>query len=211
VYPYQLAAASMLIYDIDNQIWSSTQATDGTGVTNFAGAFAFTTIYGRDIPVNEIMAFYSPNAANVIVRSWLRDDTSTTGGIIFVLNTFPLNFDGLKTRKQLVSVNLHATNGTYRLVTTVDESTAASNAHISTFIPYTDPMDSIYGPVPINPADGPTVTDSVVLAAGFAADGKPIVGYRFSLSIQRLDVDPGQIYAIDIAYADAEAPGEGDA
>jgi hypothetical protein len=184
--------------------------SDGTGNTTFTGTFAFTTIYGRDIPVNEIMSFFSPGANNVLVRSWLRDDTASANGV-FDLLTFPMNFDGMKTRKQIVSVNIHATAGPYTLITTVDESTNASNQHISTFIPYTDPLDSIYGPVPISPADGITAVDSVVLSGGFSTDGKPIVGYRFAFDILRADSNPGTIYALDIGYVDAETPGEGDA
>jgi hypothetical protein len=157
------------------------------------------------------MAFYSPNPANVIVRSWLRDDTASTGGAQLDIQTFPMNFDGLKTRKQIVSVNIHATTGPYTLVTTVDESLNVSNQHTSTFIPYTDPLDSIYGPAPIFPSDGLNSVDSVVLSGGFSADGKPIVGYRFIFDILRVDSDLATIYALDIGYIDAETPGEGDA
>ncbi len=201
------AGSFLQVYDIDNQIWSSMSVSDGTGVPRSA-PIAMTTVYGGNVPVNEIYAVQTPAINTAIVRSWLRDDQTTALPAFSLIDTFPLQFDDKKTLKQICMVNIHATAGTWQLTTTVNESpTWASTVP---FAAYTDPLESIYGPTP-SPVDGAGVQDSVVLTAQFSGDTVPIVGYRFAFSIVRTDTTPGQIFAIDIGFKDREEPGEGDA
>jgi hypothetical protein len=194
------------VYDIDNKIWSSMFISDGTGVPRSA-PISMATVYGGDVPVNEIYAVQTPAINTAIVRSWLRDDQPTTLPPGSFLDTFPIQFDDKKTRKQICMVNIHATAGTWNLVTTVNESTTMTTT--VPFAAYPDPIDSIYGPLP-SPVDGATVQDSVVMTAQFNTDATPIVGYRFVFSLNRLDTTPGQVFAIDIGYKELEDPGEGD-
>jgi hypothetical protein len=194
------------VYDIDNKIWSSMFISDGTGAPS-AAPISMATVYGGNVPVNEIYAVAKPSLSTVVVRSWLRDDQPTTLSPGSFLDTFPIQFDDKKTRKQICMVNIHATAGTWNLVTTVNESTTMTTT--VPFAAYPDPVDSIYGPVP-SPVDGATVQDSVVMTAQFNTDATPIVGYRFVFSLNRLDTTPGQVFAIDIGYKELEDPGEGD-
>lgn len=207
VYPYVSVSSQFYVFDIDNQVWNISTPTDGTGQLSFAGTIAFSTVYGVNPAINELYALKTPSINQVIVRSWIRDDSTTSPGNVELL-TFPLNFDGKKTRKQIVSVNLHADAGPWSLVTRVNESTTYTMANSPG--PYPDPLDSIYGPSPV-PVDGATVADTVVIAAQFDATGLPLIGYRFEFTAFRIDTLPGKVYAIDIAYKDAEDPDEGDA
>lgn len=195
------------VYDIDNKIWSGMFVSDGTGVPR-STPISMATVYGGDVPVNEIYAVFSPAINTTVVRSWLRDDQSVALPPFSEMDSFPIQFDDKKTRKQICMVNIHATAGTWQLVTSVNESTTMTTT--VPFAAYPDPLDSIYGPVP-NPVDGTTVQDSVVMTAQFNVDATPIVGYRFSFSVIRLDATPGQVFALDIGYKELEDPGEGDA
>lgn len=191
-------------YDIDSQTWSegfhpnaSQNAQDGLA--------PMATVYGLDVPANELFAILDPASNHAIVRSWLRDDTSGTPNYM-TLTTFPTNFDGRKTRKQIVAMNLHATGGSWSGGMFVDEATAALAA---TFGAYPDPLDSIYAPV-ASPFDS-GAQDIVIMAGQFTNPSHPIVGYRFAFVIQKnADENPAKIYALDIGYVDFEEPGDGD-
>lgn len=210
VYPYQTAQAQMYLYDLDSQVWTRSFFSDGAGgTTNFAGAAAFTTIHGMDVPTNEVYAIYSPTILNVVLRSWVRDDTSQAIQGFFI-ETFPLNFDGAKTRKQLVALNIHTTGG-MALSAFVQVNESLDRTTTPTFGAWPDPLYSVYGTNPL-PVDGAGCLDSVLLAGQFTTTGEPLVGYRFMVGIQSVGADMalGKIFAIDIGYIDMEDPGEGD-
>jgi hypothetical protein len=208
LYPYA-AQSVFYLYDIDHQLWSSTTPIDGTffDPVPMGGSIAFATIYGLNPPVNEVFGFRN-SVTGATVRSWVRDD-ATFSSTPFTMRTFPMNFDGKKTRKQIVAANLHATAGTWTLAVTTNESGTLTTS-AAAFSAYPDPLDSIYGATPF-PADGAGSQDSVVMAGQFYSDGTPVVGYRFEFNISRTDSMPGKIYALDIAYVDMEPQGEGDA
>lgn len=203
------AGASFLIYDVDNQVWGISYPTDGTGVfRSFGGTIPMTTVYGMGVPINELYSVFTSVITAVIVRSWIRDDVSVCTPPM-TIGTFPLSFDGAKTRKQIVSVNLHATatSGTYQLASTVNED--INQSRTATFTAYPDPLDSIYGANPA-PYDGSSARDLVVMTAQFANDGTPLVGYRFTFNISIFNsTDTAKVYAIDIGYVEAEEPGDG--
>jgi hypothetical protein len=207
VYPYS-SPSVMYVYDIDNQIWSSSTPKDSVNFdpNPVGGSIAFTSVYGLNVPVNEIMAF-SNSASGIVVRSWVRDDTAFASGD-FALTTFPMNFDGKKTRKQIVAANIHASSGTWSLSVTTNES-AATTTPLTAFAAYPDPLYSVYGPTPA-PVDGAGSQDSVLMAGQFYANGAPIVGYRFQFYVTRTDAAPGRVYALDIGYIDMEEQAEGD-
>lgn len=213
VEPLAALGVTFLIYDIDNQVWTSSSPTDGTsGFPLFGGIVPMTTVYGLGVPVNEIYALYttnSPPGVAVVYRSWIRDDVAVSTALLDMA-TFPLNFDGKKTRKQLVSVNIHATSGTYSLIVHPNESALNSTPQVP-FTAYPDPLDSVYGAPPLAPLDGFGSQDSVIMTAQFYGDSMPLIGYRFVLYIRRTDALPCTIYALDVAYVDVEEPGDGDA
>ena len=202
-----------MIYDIDNQVWSRHQIPDGSGGISTIGILPMTTVYGLGIPVDELyVTGATPNYYSRVL-SWVRDDQAASINSASLFQTFPMNFDGKKTRKQIVAANLHATTGTYQCLASVNEATIASGSgyYSVNFGPYLDPLDSIYAPLNPQPIDGLNTTDTVVLTASFdATHGTPLVGYRFSFIVQRQDALPANIYALDIAYIDAEDPGDGD-
>jgi len=164
-----------------------------------------TTIYGSDIPVNEIFAISDPATNFIKVRSWLRDDQLSTPNQMDIV-TFPLNFDGKKTRKQIVAVNIHATSGAWGGQILINENAVPLQFG---FTAYPDPLYSIYSPAP-SPGD-PGAVDIVCLAAQFNTDGTPVIGYRFVFDVQKnADNNPAKVWAIDIGYMDMEEPGDGD-
>jgi hypothetical protein len=213
VAPYSLnvtaAGLPAFLYDIDNQVWSFIVRNDYSG-SNFAGNSPMCTVYGLEPPVNEVFALYASAYGVILTGSWLRDDTPCHDTMKLV--TFPMNFDGKKTRKQLVAVNIHATAGvTWDGAVSVDEGPLS---YIFTFGPYPDPLESIYAPPPAgSPVDG-NLVDNVVMAAQFSATPgpqMPLVGYRFYIQIQSIGATvPVKLYAIDISYVDYEEPGEGE-
>jgi len=202
VMQYSAGGIPSFIYDIDNQAWSSSLYGDGNP-NNTNNIFPMTTVYGLDPPVNELYAVWSGAAGLVVVRSWIRDDVTTaTGPMVF--STFPMNFDGKKTRKQIVALNLHATAGTWAASVYVNEATVPVTA---TFGTYPDPLDSIYAPVAA-PVD-PGAQDITVQAAQFS-NPAPVVGYRFGFVVQKnADSNPAKVYALDIGYVEYEEAGEG--
>lgn len=193
------------IYDIDAQVWTVESPTSPIGVESFGYPVSMATIFGSTPPISEIYGIYSPGFSAGLLRNWMKDDVATTSNGLSI-QTFPLNFDGKKTRKQLVFVNLHATAGTYQLIANVNESTVGAAA---TFGAYSDPLYSIYA-TPSAPIDTPSPADLVVQQGQFQTDGTPLVGYRFQISVSRSDSTPAKIWAIDIGYVDMEEPGEGD-
>ena len=213
IQPSTLYADSTLVYDIDNQTWNMEYLTDDHGINNNGQAIVpMTSVYGLQPPVNELFAISSQSNAQTVIRSWMRDD-ATTASQQFYLQTFPMNFDGKKTRKRIVAVNIHATGGTYQLGVSTNESAALLETN-ATFGAYPDPLDSIYASdaIPVDRIFPGTVQDSVVMAAQFYAstNSQPVVGYRFWFLVTRSDTVPSRVYALDIGYVDDETPGEGD-
>jgi hypothetical protein len=169
-----------------------------------------TTVYGLDPPVNEL--FSDKSGASTIVRSWIRDDGAVQpvdAPPYHYIYTFPLNFDGLKTRKQIEMVNIHVSAGVganWTCYASVNEGSGVT----STFGVYPDILESIYafGAVPI---DSSNAADLVVMTAAFNTNNAALVGYRFILGLQTsCMVAPTEVYAIDIGYQDWQEPGEGD-
>jgi hypothetical protein len=198
-----LGPSQVHFYDITNQIWSEGfHSVSGVAINGIA---PMTTVYGLDVPVNELFIITDPASNTTKVRSWLRDDLSGTSNLMDIV-TFPLNFDGKKTRKQIVALNLHATSGAWAAGVYINESVAAVTAAFSV---YPDPLNSIYAPgaVPVDPG----AQDIAVMAAAFSTPA-PVVGYRFVIDIQKnADSLPAKVYAIDIGYVDYEEQGEGEA
>jgi len=212
----------VLIFDITNRIWTTHYTDDGTN--QMLGPAAMTTIYGLNPPVNELWSGPTPLSTASYVRSWLRDDVNVqrvpTDNFIC---TFPLNFDGLKTRKQIAMVNLHMTSalyGTTECHIRVNEGPWI----ISTFTPFNDPLatnaydplESVYPPtITLAPVDSTNATDQIVMTAAFQSDSAAVVGWRFVIGIKTTSptagtTTPTEIYAIDIGYTEWQEPGEGD-
>jgi hypothetical protein len=212
---YSIAQAGGLttyIYDIDAQVWSKAYRGDGVvgGGSLFGGTAPMTTVYGAgSVPVNELYAISTNNSvAGVHAMSWIRDD-GTTCTFPMRVESFPMALDGKKTRKQLTSVNIHASAGTWTGQVYVNDQASAS----FTFAPYPDPITSIYAPTGVQgvPDDVPA-QDLVCMAGQFLTDGTPLVGYRFTIVVTKdADSNPAQLYAVDVGYIDVEAPGDGDA
>jgi hypothetical protein len=191
-------------YDIANQVWSEGFFNIGGAAIN-GQSVAMTTVYGLDVPVNELFIIADPILNSTQVRSWLRDDLSGTT-YPMTITTFPMNFDGKKTRKQIVALNLHATAGAWAASIYANEATAPVTA---AFAAYPDPINSIYAPTS-TPVD-PNAQDISVMAAAFS-NTAPVVGYRFSIQVQKnADTLPAKVYALDIGYVDYEEAGEGEA
>ena len=196
------------IYDIDNQIWSSYARTGGVAGELYGGTAPMTTVRGSATnPVNEMYSIYSNSLATIICGSWLDDSVPLAHAAMRVL-TFPMNFDGKKTRKRVVGINIHAT-------VTVNPWEGFISVNESPFIPFTfgpypDPLTSIYG-TGASPADG-TLQDSVALAGNISSVNFPLIGYRFQIMVisPTGDTTPLKLYAIDVAYQDEAEPGTGD-
>jgi hypothetical protein len=200
------------IYDIDAQVWS--RAIRGDGAANFATFFSgtapMTTVYGaNNVPVDEIYGIYTSNPiSGVHAMSWIRDDGANCT-YPMEIDTFPMALDGKKTRKQIVSVNIHATSGTWTGKVYVNDQSSSS----FTFATYPDPITSIYAPTGTQGVlDDVQAQDLVCMAGQFTADGTPLVGYRFTVVVQKnVDNNAAQLYAVDVGYIDVENPGDGDA
>ena len=178
-----------------------------------------TTVYGaQDAPVDElygIAAGLGPSKG-IHAISWIRDD-GANASLQMTLTTFPLAFDGKKTRKQVVAVNIHASSGVWTGQVYVNDQ--AAGAPQFTFATYPDPVYSLYAPSGVQGLiNDVAAQDLVCLAgkfygAGNATDGTPLVGYRFAIQVIKGAPDylPAQLYAIDVGYVDVEKPEEGDA
>lgn len=197
-------STNAFLYDVDNQTWSTTYPTPASGGMSI-GINPTTTIYGSNtLPVNEIIVTQAENTNTLQVNSWLRDDVALCITPI-TLTTFPMNFDGKKTRKQLCSVNLHATAGSYTGSVTINEGPPVP----ITFGSYPDPLDSVYAPS-ATPVDS-GAADLVVMPGQFQTNGSPMLGYRFAITVTRTDANPAKIYALDVGYKVVEQVGDGDA
>jgi streptogramin lyase len=209
---------SCLIFDATNRVWTENWVNVTNIGTTTSGPSAMATIYGQTPPVNEI--FSAPSAAldTIYLWSWLRDDgavqTLAPVGYDFSLLTFPLNFDGLKTRKQLIAVNAHVSAdfqpnplGTNHVCSVAVNEGTPVVASFTSF--YDDPLYSIYAASPI-PVDSGNAADVVVMTAQFTG-AEALVGYRFTVGLSTLSTTaPTEVYAIDVGYVDWEEAGEGD-
>jgi hypothetical protein len=174
------------------------------------------TVYGQDPPVDEIFASPDTTWNNVRVWSWLRDDgaVQSTGpsGNRALIYTFPLTFDGLKTRKQLVAVNLHVSADNAPFAFGNYDCTVYSNevaVGTTVFGQFPDLLYSVYGTGAV-PFDGANAQDLALLTAQFTGDAAA-VGYRMAIQINaRCTATPTEIFAIDIGYVDWQEAGEGD-
>jgi hypothetical protein len=206
------------IFNVENRTWTE-QYFDNAAVFGLpicATPFGFATIYGQDPPIMEIYGINTNAFSNVgplTIRQWVRDDVTTATCADAAITTFPMTFDGKKTKKQLCVVNVHAVSTTGPVVYTcnviVDET--SSKSYSATMGNYPDPTYSIYG-TPITAVDGSNAEDVVVLEASFTSDGSPPTGYRFAVSISPNSPTGSlcTIMAIDIGYRDYEDPGEVD-
>jgi hypothetical protein len=211
---------SCLIFDASNRVWTENWTNTLDGLTTELGPATMTTIYGQDPPVNEIFAAPDSTFGGIYIWSWLRDDgpvqTLAPVGYDFSIVTFPLNFDGLKTRKQLAMVNIHvsadnsphAAGGNYICAVAVNE---AAIPVVTTLTPFSnDPLYSIYAATSL-PVDSPLAADIVALTGQFTADNSALVGYRFVVEVASISTAaPTEVYAIDIGYTEWAEPGEGD-
>lgn len=195
-----------MIFDTEKRVWTNNQTGDtiNFGATAYPAAFA--TIYGLNPPIQSI--FSVPRVGGgVPVRSWLLDNPSSTlpGTIV----TFPMNFDGLKTRKQLVMVNAHLSGGTATCSVSVNETTPPATVSM---VAYPDPLYSVYGAGAV-PVDSATAEDLVTLTAMFnPATGAAPVGYRFSITVNATSTNQQQeIYAVDVGFKEYEEQGDSDA
>ncbi len=228
-------ATQPYIFDIDKRIWTEGSFDNGwqsSGIWSFATSYAPIDIsiagvgFATSDLVNEIAATPSPTN-HVQLRAWARDETPQTifTGQAPEITTFPMNFDGKKTRKQLCYVNLHVTGGTWNAMTIVNESSIGSPTPkiytVTGVSTYVDPLYSVYDASPL-PVDGANCEDLVVLQAAFGTpDGSPPTGYRFQISViptanepSPLDpLTPGiqeRVLAIDIGYQNYSEEGEVD-
>lgn len=202
------------MYDLNNQTWSSS-IRSGASISpaQGGGIVPMTTVFGASgAPVDELYGILTAGTApGVHAVSWIRDDGATASQPM-ILQTFPLSFDGLKARKQIVAVNIHASAGVWTGAMVVNDNLFTAPF---TFATYPDPIESIYAPTGIqsSPSLDVAAQDIVCMAGKFNTDGTPVIGYRFSVYVNKVlpDSDPAHLYAIDVAYVDAETPGEGDA
>lgn len=214
-----------LAFDVDNRIWTRWYEDNGATL-NGAAAQAFATVHSSDPPIWELYSHRLPGAPTIGVKSWIRDDgqvQASTG--VNSISTFPLDFDGIKKRKQLVVVNAHISNavsGTWNCQVSVNESPTLSAGADFTSFPQ-DTLYSLYGPTP-SPVDSADAADLAVLTAAFTADpagvletAHPLIGYRFVVTLTTSPVTTGgfyasasELYAIDIGYIDWEEQGEAD-
>lgn len=205
-----------LLFDIDNRTWTDTRLDDGVLFSSAASSLgvAFSPLYGLDPPVQELAAIKMFTSGDITVRRWMEDNPTHAFGPA-VLETFPMNFDGLKTLKQLCMVNLHCSGGAATCQVSINETDFATIPMV-TMGAYVDPLGSIYAPSGALPVDTSTAEDLVVLTAQFyqpgggAPGGNAQVGYRFIVRITGDESTAQDIYAIDIGYLDISEQGEGD-
>ena len=202
----------VFMFDVEGRRWTHNPPGGLAGVE----PYAMTTIYGAstNIPIDELYSQVDPGFTNITVYRWIRNDTVILGGGTDAeITTFPMTFDGKKTKKQLCVVNVHSVSPynplTYSCRVVVDET--SSKTYTATMGAYPDPLYSIYG-TPIVAVDGSNPQDVVVLEAAFTGTGAPPTGYRFAVSIIPTSptTNAGSVMAIDIGYRDYEEEGEVD-
>jgi hypothetical protein len=128
-------------------------------------------------------------------------------GFVF---TFPLDFDGKKTRKQLSMINVHVSSDTGGVWGIWVYPNQGPGKYVQA-APYEDPLYSVYNTPLSFPVDSPNEKDLVALTAKFSTDGASLVAYRFMCYVYcSVMAAPTELYAIDVGYTDWEEPGDGD-
>jgi hypothetical protein len=166
-----------------------------------------------DPPIQELVAVKNNLASGVTLRRWGEDWALDATDNSAYIQTFPMTFDGKKSKKSLFFVNIHSTapsTALWTVTVTVDESSAKTyNANAAA---YPDSAYSIYGPANVLPVDyqpaydfspGTTWQDLSVLVAGFTANAAPPTGYRFQIRVMPTNyAHVARVFAIDIGYQD---------
>ena len=208
------------IYDFDSKVWAEhTMKRDGgTDVVGYGVAWATipstaehsTEVYAT--PDTDTVVPISPNPI-ITLRSWLAPPTTTPIPSGYV-RTFPLNFDGKKTRKQLHFVRIYVNDQsgtsvdpgsgatTYGWRVTVRRDLEATGLTMTPVPEY----DAAYMSFPSGsvPVDSSTAAELIATDAALSPD-TPILGYRFDIQV----TFPGQtnklyqLYRVDIGWSTA--------
>lgn len=212
-----LGPGKTFFYDFDHKVWSEvTLANDnGTTSTGYQAAWAtMPSLYENSIetyaiPNTDITPPISPYPL-MKVKTWLAGgDAPMPSGYV---RTFPLNFDGKKTRKRVhfvrlyvndqsfTSVNMETGVTTYGWRVTVRKDSDATGTTVTPLNEY----DAAYRTFPVGsvPVDASTVAELIATDAALTPD-TPLIGYRFDVTV----TFPGQtnklyqLYKVEIGWS----------
>lgn len=217
-YPPATAPGKTFMYDFDQKVWTvhtligtpgfSSGSESGIGIS-----WASLSTVGSNgeevysVQQSDVNPPISPVPRMGVVR-WMDPSypLPMPGGYV---RTFPLTFDGKKTRKQLHFVRIYVNNESYTTIGSVsivkwtcevrvNSSSTAMSAEFNT-----EPdvaYNQLAGGAPV---DISTAKELVATAAQLAGDTGPIIGYTFDVTVDF----PGrtdriyQLYAIEIGYS----------
>jgi hypothetical protein len=215
---FPAAPGKTLIYDFDARIWSEhTLAMDDVTTNSGLGA-AWATISTQQDQSLEIYAMQgrdtvppiSPNPL-VKIRNWFNMAMSTPIPSGYA-RTFPLTFDGKKTRKQVHFIRLYVNDKsftstsfetgvtTYGWRVTVRKDSDATGTTITPLDQY-DPAYRSFPPGSV-PVDASTVAELIVTDAAITPS-TPLIGYTFDITV----TFPGQtnklyqLYKMEIGWS----------
>lgn len=205
------------VYNFDLKVWTEHTIQNDAVNTNSGLNTAWATITTQDDNVAEIYTTPTPDVIVPIVgypfvkvRRWQYSAlTSYMDGAY--IRTFPLTFDGKKTRKQLHFVRVYVNKGTFsgipgilpwRCIVNTDSGVIGIGAD------FVGELDTAYTMVGVNSVDSNPLyplpgASEYVIAAPSMTGGPPLLGYSFDVKIQfpeAMDRDY-RLFALDIGWS----------
>ena len=209
------------LYDFDTKVWTESTFASDASTTNTGQYMAWSSTTSLTKSMMEIYAVRTNDVTPPIVpyqiislRQYL--DTSVTVPIPSGhVRTFPLNFDGKKTRKQLHFVRIyvnHPSQLTFNGLTPVfpwrirvRENSSATNWTATPIVNPDFSYNLLGGTLGIgaDPVDSATAAELVTTGPALTTDGRPLLGYTFDVEVLFPDqVDRiYQLYALEIGYS----------
>ena len=182
------------IYDFDQKVWTEHTLASDSSTTNNGVRTAWGTLPTYFDTSTELYAMPTPIASIgpqiTKIRRWF-DPTTTTpipGGYI---RTFPLTFDGKKTRKQVHFVRIYVNDQSFG---SVDPGTGITKypwrctiqtdaATAGTPINFTDPLDTVYNSMAGgSPVDATSAAERIVTGP-MLTGGPPLIGYTADITV----------------------------
>ena len=214
---YSGNSGKTFFYDFDQKIWTEETITNANSTAKSGADTAWATVPSPDKNSIEIYTTRSTDTIPPIspvpiidCREWF--DVSyaipVPGGYV---RTFPLTFDGKKTRKQLHFIRIYVND---QSSTSVDPGTGATkypwrctvqvdSAAAGTPMTFSDPLDTVYNTLSGGfPVDASTAAERIITGV-MLTGGPPMIGYTFDVTVyfptQTNKVY--QLYRMDIGWS----------
>lgn len=198
------------IYDFDQKVWTEHTLKNDSGTTNTGAGVAWATIPTAFDHVAELYTIsnaYQP--PRVKVFRWFDQEAPASAIPSGYVRTFPLTFDGKKTRKQIHYVRIYVNQqpGVTPPYTSWTCSIYKDSGNVAYTATFGDELDDAYKMVGTNSVDTPGMEAGLgakeqIVTGPQLTGGPPLIGYTFDIQVTYPSYTTKiyQLYRIDVGW-----------